>query len=246
MVSLITFNDIGVGLGKAPLKKAVILLSGGLDSLTCLAKAQADGFSCYPLAFDYSQKHRAELHAAKHIAAHYAAPLKIFTVPALGQLGASALTDDQIDIPDYIGDGDIPVTYVPSRNIIFLAIAYSYAEVIGARDIFIGTSAVDYSGYPDCRPEFIKAFANMANLGTKAGVTGRPFNLHTPLIALSKVQTIALGTELGVDYSMSISCYRANNDGLACGSCDSCVLRKKGFSGAGFPDPTPYIEGVIV
>ena len=161
-------------------------------------------------------------------------------MPALGELGASALTDKTIDIPDFIGDGEIPPTYVPSRNIVFLSIAYSYAETLGARDIFIGTSSIDYSGYPDCRPEFINAFANMANLGTKAGVEGQPFNLHTPLISLSKAQTVKLGLALGVDYSRSVSCYRANAAGQACGKCDSCMLRKQGFAEAGETDPIRY------
>ena len=173
-------------------KKAVILFSGGLDSTTCLAKACHEGFTCFPIFFDYGQKHISEHNAAKKITDHYGCKLKVFSMPALGELGASALTDKTIDIPDFIGDGEIPPTYVPSRNIVFLSIAYSYAETLGARDIFIGTSSIDYSGYPDCRPEFINAFANMANLGTKAGVEGQPFNLHTPLISLSKAQTVMM------------------------------------------------------
>ena len=226
-------------------KKAVILLSGGLDSTTCLANAESLGFECLPICFAYGQKHISELNAAKNIAQHYHYPLKIFSIPDLGALGASALTDPSITVPDFAGDGKVPATYVPSRNIIFLSLAYSYAEILGARDIFIGTSSVDYSGYPDCRPEFLQAFANMANLGTKAGSEGDPFTLHTPLLHLSKAQTIQLGLELNVDYSLSVSCYRANAKGEACGKCDSCVLRKNGFQEAGAKDPTRYVVAYL-
>lgn len=221
-------------------RKAVILLSGGLDSTTCLAKAKADGFDCYPLFFAYGQKHRSEVHAARNVAAHYGCDLHLFSIPALGELGASALTDKTMAVPDFANNNVIPSTYVPARNMIFLSIAYSYAESIMAEDIFIGVSAVDYSGYPDCRPEFINAFVTMANLGTKAGAQGKPFTLHTPLISLSKAETIKLGKRLGVDYGMSISCYRADTQGHACGRCDSCMLRKKGFLDAKIQDPTHY------
>lgn len=224
------------------MKKAIILLSGGLDSTTCLAIAKSRGFACYALSFQYGQKHDAELAAAKKIAAafevetHYIMPL------SLDNMGGSALTDETINVPDHKEDGKIPITYVPARNTIFLAIALGWAEVIAADAIFIGVSAVDYSGYPDCRPEYIAAFQQLAQLATKAGVEGNAIKIETPLIHLSKAQTIQQGHALGVDYALTISCYRANEEGLACGSCASCMLRKKGFLEAGVKDPTGYVN----
>lgn len=221
-------------------KKAVILLSGGLDSATCLAMAKAAGFACYALSFAYGQRHDAELIAAKKIAHHLGAIEHRVVTLDIGQFGGSALTDVGIDVPDYQGHGTIPVTYVPARNTVFLAIALSYAEAIGAQDIFIGANAVDYSGYPDCRPEYIKAFQDMANLATKASIEGSPFTIHTPLMALSKSKIIQEGTNLGIDYGMTVSCYQLTSDGRACGHCDSCHLRRQGFEQAQFADPTHY------
>jgi 7-cyano-7-deazaguanine synthase len=220
--------------------RAVVLLSGGLDSLTCLAIARHEGFEVYPISFDYGQKHRAELEAAKRIAEHYQVPHKIIEIQSLGQLGGSALTDPSQAVMEHGAQNGIPNTYVPARNIIFLSIALGFAEIIGAKTIYIGVSAVDYSGYPDCRPEFIQAFQEVTKQGTKAGVEGHGITLATPIIHLSKADTITLGQSLGVDYSMSVSCYRADNKGRACGTCDSCALRKKGFSEAGLADPTHY------
>jgi len=222
-------------------KKAVILFSGGVDSTTCLAMAKAQGFVCYALSLNYGQKHHAEIAAAKEIARHYGvAEHKILDLP-LDQFGGSALTDTQQSVPEYTGDGKIPSTYVPARNTIFLAMAMAWAEVLGANDIFIGASAIDYSGYPDCRPEFYDAFVNMAHLATKTGVEGAKLKINTPLINLSKAETIQAGLQLGVDYSMTVSCYRLNDRRQACGKCDSCVLRKKGFVQAAVADPTHYI-----
>ena len=223
------------------MKKAVVLLSGGMDSLTCMGIAKEEGYELYPISFDYGQKHRAELNAAKKIAEHYDAKHKIIQCHDLGALGGSSLTDDSIEVDDYKGDGEIPTSYVPARNIVFLSIALGYAEVLDAESIFIGVSSVDYSGYPDCRPEFIEAFAKMAEAGTKAGVEGHPIQLKTPLIDLSKAQTIARGHELGIDYRMSVTCYRANENGEACGRCDSCVLRREGFNALGLEDQTRYV-----
>jgi len=220
-------------------KKAIVLLSGGLDSLTVLALAQRQGFECYALSVDYGQRHTAELQAAALIATKYrVVEHKIIKID-LGAIGGSALTDTNIAIPDAIQSG-IPVTYVPARNTLFLALALGWAEVLGLRDIFIGVNAVDYSGYPDCRPEFIQAFQKMANLATKAGVEGGRFTLHTPLILLSKAEIIKQGIDLGVDYRLTVSCYAADRDGRACGICDACRLRKKGFTQAALPDPTQY------
>jgi 7-cyano-7-deazaguanine synthase len=220
-------------------KKAVVLLSGGLDSATTLAMARAAGYTCYALSFDYGQRHRCELLASDAVSAHLgAAEHRTFTLD-LRQFGGSALTDDAIDVPDSGGDG-IPVTYVPARTTVFLSLSLAWAEVLGADDIFIGVNAVDYSGYPDCRPAFIQAFEAMANLATKAGVEGHRLTVHAPLIALSKAQIILQGTELGVDYGMTVSCYNPNHEGLACGRCDSCRLRAEGFAAAGLPDPTRY------
>lgn len=222
------------------MKNAVVLFSGGLDSTTCLAYAKSQGFNCYALSFNYGQRHSAELNAAKRIASHYGVHHIIVDIP-ISQFGGSALTDKNISIPDYNNSKDIPVTYVPARNTIFLSFALGWAEVLKAHDIFIGVSAVDYSGYPDCRPEYIAAFQKLANLATKTGVEEGNIFLQTPLIHLSKAETIRLGESLGVNYRMTVSCYNATDDGLACGKCDSCMLRKKGFSEAGVEDKTLYI-----
>lgn len=224
------------------MKKAVVLLSGGLDSTTCLAYAKSQGYKCYALSFDYGQKHNSELEAAKRIAhAMNAARHEVLPLQ-LNQLTRSALTDQSIDIPDYVDDGEIPVTYVPARNTILIAVALGWAEVLEADAIFIGVSSVDYSGYPDCRPEYIEAYRKLAELATKVGVEGKPISIETPLIHLNKAETIQLGHKLGVDYGLTVSCYRANDEGEACGECDSCYLRKKGFSDAGVEDPTHYIQ----
>ncbi len=219
--------------------KAVVLVSGGLDSATCLAMARAQGFECYALSFDYGQRHRAELVAAQRVSAAFAAAGHKCVRLDLRDIGGSALTDDAIEVPTTPGEG-IPVTYVPARNTVFLSLALGWAEVLGASDIFIGVNAVDYSGYPDCRPEFIQAFEQVANLATKAGVEGRPFHIHTPLIDLTKAQIIQAGINLGVDYSQTVSCYSADEAGRACGQCDSCRLRRTGFIEAGIGDPTIY------
>lgn len=220
-------------------KKAIVLLSGGLDSITVLALAKAQGYTCYALSFDYGQRHNAELIAAAKIAQDYqVADHKIIPL-GLGAIGGSALTDSHIAVPHTLSAG-IPVTYVPARNTIFLSFALGWAEVLKLHDIFIGVNAVDYSGYPDCRPEFIKAFQTLANLATKAGVEGQDFTIHTPLIDLSKAQIIAQGTALGVDYARTVSCYSADSEGRACGQCDACRLRKAGFEEAGLVDVTRY------
>lgn len=224
------------------MKKAVILVSGGLDSATCLALAKSQGFQCYALSFSYGQRHSAELVAAQRVAqAVGVADHKIITLD-VSLFANSALTNTDLDVPEYQESSDIPVTYVPARNTIFLALALGFAESIGAEAIFIGASSIDYSHYPDCRPEFITAFQNVANLGTKAAVEGSPIKLVAPLQYLSKIETIQLGTQLGVDYSLTVSCYQANKAGQACGTCDSCTFRKKGFIGAGVADPTVYQE----
>jgi 7-cyano-7-deazaguanine synthase len=220
-------------------KKAVILLSGGLDSITVLALAKKQGFKCYALSFDYGQRHNAELKAAAQIAFDYQVEEHKVINIGLSSIGGSALTDEHIAVPDTAQEG-IPVTYVPARNTIFLSFALGWAEVLNAHDIFIGVNAVDYSGYPDCRPEFIKAFQQLANLATKASVEGEHFAIHTPLISLSKAEIIKLGTELGVDYNRTVSCYSADEQGRACGVCDACRLRKVGFTEAGIADPTRY------
>ena len=219
--------------------KAVVLLSGGLDSATVLAMARAKGFDCYALSLDYGQRHHAELAAAGRVAEalgvvqHKVLPL------SLDAIGGSALTDDSIAIPEAGGEG-IPVTYVPARNTVFLALALGWAEVLGATDLFVGVNAVDYSGYPDCRPAFIDAFEHLANLATKAGVEGEKFKVHAPLIEMGKAEIIQAGTELGVNYALTVSCYQLDEDGVACGVCDSCRLRAEGFQSAGVTDPTPY------
>jgi 7-cyano-7-deazaguanine synthase len=220
-------------------KKAIILLSGGLDSITVLAVAKQQGFDCYALSFDYGQRHNAELKAASEIAKTYQVKEHKIVKLGLASIGGSALTDENIQVPDMPQDG-IPVTYVPARNTIFLAFALGWAEVLCIRDIFIGVNAVDYSGYPDCRPEFINAFQQLANLATKAGVEGTHFTIHTPLIALSKADIIKLGVKLGIDYAPTVSCYSADDQGRACRVCDACRLRKLGFTESGIPDPTRY------
>ena len=222
--------------------KAVVLLSGGLDSATVLAIARRDGFAPHALSFDYGQRHRVELHAAKKLAAVFGAEHSVISFD-LRQFGGSALTGD-IDVPKDRPESQIsnaiPITYVPARKAIFLSFALGLAEVIASTDIFVGVNARDYSGYPDCRPEFIDAFQRLANLATKAGVEGHRVRIHAPLIQMSKAQIIATGCELGVDYSLTSSCYDPSPEGLACGRCDSCQLRHKGFTEAGIPDPTKY------
>jgi 7-cyano-7-deazaguanine synthase len=221
------------------MKKAVVLLSGGLDSVTVLALAQEQGFDCYALSLDYGQRQIAELHAARRLAQAAGVHAHKVIKLGLGDFGGSALTDDAIAVPDHAEPG-IPVTYVPARNTVFLSLALGWAEVLGAWDLFIGVNAVDYSGYPDCRPEFIEAYQQMARLATKAGVEGGEMTIHTPLIDLTKSEIIQAGTELGVDYAMTVSCYQADGEGQACGVCDSCRIRREGFSAAGIPDPTRY------
>ncbi len=222
-------------------KKAIILLSGGLDSATCLAIAKNQGYDCYALSFDYGQRHCSELAAARNIAALAAVSAHKLIQLGLREIGGSALTDQAIDLPLEPSEG-IPVTYVPARNTVFLSLALGWAEVLGAFDIFIGVNAVDYSGYPDCRPEFIRAFESVANLATKAGIEGGCFQIHTPLMSLSKSDIVNLGVRLGVDYSQTVSCYAADKNGHACGRCDSCRLRAAGFDAAGLVDPTKYIK----
>lgn len=220
---------------------AVVLLSGGLDSATTLAIAAHQGFSCYALTVDYGQRHHAELTAAKTIAqALKVVEHKIMRVD-LGQIGGSALTDVNLAIPVIPSIG-IPITYVPGRNTILLSLAVSWAEVIQAVDIFIGVNAVDYSGYPDCRPAFINSFENVANLGTKAGIEGKQFHIHAPLLQLSKSEIIKLGLSLKLDYSLTVSCYQADNEARACGQCDACRLRAQGFAMAGVADSTRYMQ----
>jgi 7-cyano-7-deazaguanine synthase len=221
-------------------KKAVILVSGGLDSTTVIAIAKAQGYECYTLSFDYGQRHRAELIAADRVSKSHGVAIHKTVGLDLSTIGGSALTDMNIDVPEQETTG-IPVTYVPARNTVFLSIALGWAEVLQADDIFIGVNAVDYSGYPDCRPEYIEAFERVANLATKAGVEGNTMKIHTPLIDLTKAQIIDLGMSHGVDYSMTVSCYQAETmTGAACGKCDSCRLRRKGFEEAGVKDPTLY------
>lgn len=221
------------------MKKAVVLVSGGLDSATTLALAQEQGYACYALSFDYGQRHRSELEAARNVArAAGVVEHKTITLN-LDDIGGSALTDSSIAVPQQPTPG-IPVTYVPARNTVFLSLALAWAEVLAADAIFIGVNAVDYSGYPDCRPEFIEAFANLAKLATKAGVEGHPIGIETPLIQLSKAEIIEQGLRLGVDYANTISCYAPDEAGRACGRCDSCRLRAAGFKDAGVADPTCY------
>jgi len=220
-------------------KKAVVLVSGGLDSTTALAIARSEGYDCYTMSFDYGQRHRSELFAAERTAkAMGAIAHKVINLD-LRTIGGSALTDDSIAVPEHETAG-IPITYVPARNTVFLSIALGWAEVLGAEDIFIGVNAVDFSGYPDCRPEYIAAFEKMANLATRAGAEGGQLKIRTPLIDLTKADIVKLGLGLGVDYSLTVSCYQANDKGEACGKCDSCRLRKMGFEQAGIADPTLY------
>lgn len=228
--------------------KAVVLLSGGLDSATVLAMARAEGYECYSVSYDYGQRHRAELNAARRVAeAMGVREHKVLTL-GLTDIGGSALTDDAIDVPDFSDplkeqESAIPITYVPARNTVFLSLALGWAEVLGARDIFIGANVVDYSNYPDCRPEYLKAFETMANLATRAGVEGDPFRIHAPLMELSKAGIISAGVKLNVDYGITVSCYQADPQGIACGVCDSCSYRRQGFMAAGVADPTPYRDG---
>jgi 7-cyano-7-deazaguanine synthase len=227
-------------------QNAVVLLSGGLDSTTVLAIAQAEGFRAHALAFQYGQRHSAELNAARRVAAAAGVPLRVVSID-LRAIGGSALTDEAIAVPKDRDEAkmaaDIPVTYVPARNTVFLALALGYAETLSAGDIFIGVNALDYSGYPDCRPEFIAAFEQLAQLATADGVSGRvKYRIHAPLIQMTKAEIIRKGASLGVDYSQTHSCYDPAPDGGACGRCDSCLLRKKGFAEAGLPDPTRYAK----
>ena len=223
-------------------KHAVVLVSGGLDSATTLAMARAAGFICHALSFDYGQRHRAELHAADRLASALGAiEHRTMRIDFAG-IGGSALTDQSIQVPEGQGGAGIPVTYVPARNTVFLSLALGWAEVLGSSDIFIGVNAVDYSGYPDCRPEFVRVFEQLANLATKAGVEGTSqFKVHAPLIHMTKAQIIKRGIELGVNYADTVSCYQADEQGRACGRCESCRLRREGFVSAGIKDPTRYL-----
>ena len=220
-------------------KKAVILVSGGLDSTTVTALAMKQGYDCYTLSFDYGQRHRSELEAAQRVSELMTVHQHKVVKLDLGSIGGSALTDSAIAVPEEETAG-IPVTYVPARNTVFLSIALGWAEVLGADDIFIGVNAVDFSGYPDCRPEYIEAFERMANLATRAGVEGNRLTIHAPLIAMTKAEIIHTGLALGVDYSATVSCYQADTSGAACGKCESCRLRRQGFNQAGVEDPTRY------
>jgi 7-cyano-7-deazaguanine synthase len=226
-------------------RKAVVLLSGGLDSTTTLAIAKRDGFACYALTMDYGQRHAVEIEAARHIARRFGVVQHVIMPIDLGQFGGSALTSD-LAVPkdrplESMGDG-IPITYVPARNTIFLSFALAWGEVVGAKDIFIGVNALDYSGYPDCRPEFIGAFEKLARLATKAGVEGTAFKIHTPLIQWTKAEIIRRGLELGVDFALTTSCYDPNPEGMACGRCDACLLRLKGFAENQLADPRTYVS----
>ena len=222
-------------------RRAVVLVSGGLDSATCMAIARSEGFECYALSFAYGQRHSAELQAAARVAKSLgAAEHRVMTID-LAAFGGSALTDTHIAVPEGPGAGGIPITYVPARNTVFLSFALAWSEVLDAHDIFIGVNAVDYSGYPDCRPDFVAAYERMANLATRAGVEGEaPLRIRTPLIEWSKAEIIRRGTALGVDFAETVSCYQADEAGRACGRCDSCRLRREGFAAAGLADPTRY------
>ena len=217
-------------------KKAVILCSGGLDSTTCLAIAKSEGFECYALSFDYEQRHAIELVAARAVVKQMNVAHKIIKLN-LGQFGGSALTDHELDVPMAETTTGIPITYVPARNLVFLSIALAYAETLSAYDIFIGVNAIDYSQYPDCRPEFVQAFQHVANLATKAGVNGQQFSIRAPLLHLSKAEIIKIGLKLGVNYAQTCSCYQPDVHGHPCGVCDSCCLRKRGFTEVGIKDP---------
>ncbi len=225
---------------KQDVKRAVVLLSGGLDSATALAMAKDQGYECYVLSFDYGQRSLTELNAARAIAAQIGVADHRVLRLHLEDFGGSALTDTSIDVPEGETEG-VPVTYVPARNTVFLSLALGWAEVLDADAIFIGVNAVDYSGYPDCRPEFIDAFETMANLATRRGINGDPIHIKTPLMDLTKADIIAAGTSLGIDYALTVSCYQADDEGRACGRCDSCRLRAKGFADAGVADPTRYV-----
>ncbi|KAA0875122.1 7-cyano-7-deazaguanine synthase QueC [Nitrincola tapanii] len=225
-------------------QRAVVLLSGGLDSATCLALAQSQGYECYVLSFDYGQRSATELNAARALASAMAVKEHRVLRLHLEDFGGSALTDNTLEVPEYSVEGEIPVTYVPARNTVFLSLALGWAEVLDADAIFIGVNAVDYSGYPDCRPEFIRAFEAMAALATRQGVEGRPIRIETPLLYLTKAEIIQAGLSLGVDYAQTLSCYQADEQGRACGRCDSCRLRAKGFADAGVADPTRYQSSV--
>jgi 7-cyano-7-deazaguanine synthase len=220
-------------------QQAVVLVSGGLDSATTLAMAREQGYVCHALSFDYGQRHRVELEAARRVASTLGAVEHRVMVLDIGWMGGSALTDTRLEVPTVQSAG-IPITYVPARNTIFLAVALGWAEVLKAHDLFIGANAVDYSGYPDCRPEYMSAFERLANLATRDGVQGKEFRLHAPLLHLNKAEIIAAGNRLGVDFGQTISCYNPDPDGRACGQCDSCRLRARGFAAAGVPDPTRY------
>ena len=225
--------------------KAVVLLSGGLDSSTCLGLAKSQGYDCYALSINYEQRNESELIASQRVASFFAVKRhEIITLPTR-HLSGSALIDKTIDVPEYIDHNDIPITYVPARNTTFLAIALGWAEALDAEKIVIGTSAVDYSGYPDCRPAYIEAFQNMANLATKKAVEGTPIIIDSPLIHLSKAETIKLGLSVGVDYSLTVTCYQANVDGEACGQCEACHYRQQGFVDAGVTDPTRYLRTAL-
>ncbi len=225
-------------------RKAVVLLSGGLDSATALAVARNDGYECYALSVDYGQRHASELNAARAVAGQLGAAGQRVVHLDIGQFGGSALTDKDMAVPTTATAG-IPITYVPARNTVMLALALGWAEVLDANAIFIGVNSVDYSGYPDCRPEFIAAFQYMANLATKRAVEGQPVTIETPLMHLSKAEIVRLGSGLGVDYSLTVSCYQADEQGRACGECDSCRFRRQGFIEAGVADPTVYRAGFL-
>lgn len=222
-------------------RRAVVLLSGGLDSTTCLAQAVADGYETHALTISYGQRHKQELEAAKTVAEQFGVASHRFLHFDLAQFGGSSLTDVDAPIPTTISENEIPSSYVPARNTLFLSAALSFAEAIGAEAMFIGVSSVDYSNYPDCRPEFIAAFQQIISLATRAGVEGKPIRIKTPLLHLSKAETIKLGMRLGVDYAQTLSCYQADAEGKACGECLSCQLRRQGFSEAGVADPTAYM-----
>ena len=224
------------------MKEAVVLLSGGLDSATALALATREGFACHALSVNYGQRHQAELAAAKHIASALGARQHRVLALNLQSFGGSALTDSSIDVPTDGAARGIPITYVPARNTIFLALALAWAEVLDASAIFIGANAVDYSGYPDCRPEYLQAFEAMANLATRAAVEGNPLRIHAPLVRMTKAQIILAGIDAGVDFSLTVSCYQADAAGSACGVCDACRIRRAGFAAAGTPDPTRYLQ----
>ncbi|MBS0300107.1 MAG: 7-cyano-7-deazaguanine synthase QueC [Proteobacteria bacterium] len=226
------------------MKKAVVLLSGGLDSATVLAVARDQGFQCYALSVDYGQRHRSELEAAKKVARSLGAHQHQIITLDLTAFGGSALTDDAIEVPIAGEKTEIPVTYVPARNTIMLSLALAWAEVLGSQDIFVGVNAVDYSGYPDCRLEYVQAFEQMANLATKAAIEGKKLTIHTPLMHLSKKEIIQTGLALGVDYGLTVSCYQADEAGRACGICDSCRIRTAGFEAAGVADPTRYRSSI--